>query len=225
MRHRRAPGLWIVAFACAAMPAVACSPKLVGRCATADCAAAGCEISEQHLPANCDADAGTCGGVVIDDVRACRDCMDTRRRLNIGNAENEAHLQCACRFCSLQITACVDSVRDDDGDAARDEHCRAIIECSLAAGCSGTECYCGAAVDQITCLAAANDGGTNGPCERTILAAGNCLDDPRPGDCVLNQRFDLRTAIGRAVAVGTCTTGDPVVGREGRCPFETPADR
>jgi hypothetical protein len=216
-----------VALGCTLLASAACDPKLVGSCTEPHCVLeADCEASEQHLPDGCDLDAGSCDGKVIEDAPACDECEQTRSRLRIRSAGRELHLQCACRSCAVQVMACVASARPDSGepdggDAERDDLCRDMVECSLAFGCSGTECYCGEGVDQVTCLSNANsDGGTMGPCARTVTAAGGCLGDPSPGDCVLRQRNDPSTAIGRAVAVGSCTTGDPIVGDEGVCPFE-----
>lgn len=209
-----------VALACMLLIAGACSHKVVGRCLDVDCAGSGCEYAAQRLPDECDEDTRMCGGSVIEDQPACDECTATKNQLNIGGPDVELHMQCACRACAVQLTACVDSAREAGGDADRDRACRDIIECSLAAGCSGTECFCGEGVDQVTCLASAStDAGTQGECARTIMRAAGCEDDPNPADCVLKQRYDLTTAIGRAVAVGSCTTGDPVFGIEGNCPL------
>lgn len=204
----------------------ACAPKVVGRCTDPDCIAASCEAAAQQLPESCDAGARTCGGAIVDDEAECDECQEVRRRLRIGNAKTEVHMQCACRFCAVQLAACVISAAEEGGDPVRDGQCLSILQCGLATGCSGTECYCGKGVDQVTCIANANgDAGAQGLCAGTIAAAGGCTDAAVPGDCVLRQRYDLNTAIGRAVAVGSCSTGDPVVGIDGYCPFETTLDR
>lgn len=94
--------------------------------------------------------------------------------------------RCACAKCAQARLDCVAS-----GDATRDMHCAAIIQCANDNDCTDSACYCGDA----QCWSA-------GPCRDVIDAAAD--SDPS-GASVSAQREDPNTAIGRAVIVGECT--------------------
>lgn len=93
--------------------------------------------------------------------------------------------RCTCTQCAPTRLGCVDS-----GDATRDMHCAAIIQCANDNDCAGNACYCGDAYCR-----------TDGPCEDEIDDAAE--SDPSAGS-VVTQGRDPNTAVGRAVLVGQC---------------------
>jgi hypothetical protein len=199
----------------------ACDPKTVAwECPNADCAPLVCDDAKQRRPDACD--GGSCSAFdsrFDHDEQACEECGS--RNIASG-VPRGPQMQCACQHCAIQLMACRESAAFEHGggDSARDNDCNAMIDCALANACSGTECYCGKGVDEVTCLANANKGRPLGPCAKTIIAAAHCPKGMNPGDCVLSQRLDPDTAIGRAIAVSNCTTGDPILKIGGACPFD-----
>jgi hypothetical protein len=93
--------------------------------------------------------------------------------------------RCTCTQCAPVRLGCVDS-----GEATRDMHCAAIIQCANDNDCASTACYCADAYCR-----------TAGPCHDVINAA--VASDPS-GESVAEQDDDPETAVGRAVLVGDC---------------------
>jgi hypothetical protein len=80
-------------------------------------------------------------------------------------------------------------------DNTKNQQCQAIQECAQMNHCASTSCYCG--TDPI-CLNPA------GPCKDVInMAAGGT--NPLT---VQQMSTDTSTAIGRANAIGTCSTSN-----------------
>ena len=169
-----------------------------------------CSASEQQLPEDCEADAGVCHDVPIerDDV-ACDACYAMLDRHNVGSSLGP----CACTYCAVQITACFASAETDPngGDPERDQLCQAMVECGWAAGCRGSDCYCGEGVDRDTCLKNANEGRFLGACANVIQAAARCPPGEPAGSCVLGQQLMRGTAHDRATEVAKCVSGDPLL--------------
>lgn len=168
-----------------------------------------CNVAEQQLPESCDRDAGTCPNVVVerDDV-ACDGCYEMIDRLAVGSPV----ARCGCTYCAVQLTACFASAdTEEDGDPERDQLCQAMVECGWAAGCAGSDCYCGEGVDRDTCLKNANEGRFLGACAAVIQNAANCPEDEPAGNCVLGRQLMPGTAHDRATDVAKCVSGDPLL--------------
>jgi hypothetical protein len=85
-----------------------------------------------------------------------------------------------------QVTACYSS-----SDSTKNMQCKAIQDCAQMNHCAGQNCYCGN-----NCLL------PNGPCLNEINTASN-----NGGPLVVQmQSTDAATAVGRANAIGTCST-------------------
>jgi hypothetical protein len=113
-------------------------------------------------------------------------------------------------YCALQLTACFASAETEpDGDRERDMLCRAIVECGWAAGCRGSECYCGEGVNRDTCLKNANEGRAQGKCAELIQQAAGCKRNEPPGSCVFARQFTPDGVLERATDLAKCVSGDP----------------
>ena len=192
--------------------------RVGGDCPDSGCAEAiSCDMAEQHLPDDCDRDARSCHGVEIGpDTQACTDCIARNESLGI---KNRAIVTCACAHCAAQLTACFESSRyEADGDVDRDNWCRIMVECGWASKCVGSDCYCGAGVDRVTCLREGNAGRAAGPCASLIAQAAGCTDSETEADCALGAQLTADTAVYRATAVAQCVTGDPLLaGAQAAC--------
>jgi hypothetical protein len=170
-----------------------------------------CSGAEQQLPESCDDDAGSCYDIEVQsDEGACESCYDIIERKNVGSPVAE----CGCTYCAVQLTACFASAETEagGGDAERDRLCQAMVECGWAAGCAGSDCYCGEGVDRDTCLKDANEGlPLKGACAEVIQAAAKCPPDMKPGACVLGRQLTLGSAHDRATQVAKCVSGDPLL--------------
>lgn len=170
-----------------------------------------CSAAEQQLPENCtDRDAGLCFGerVESDDEVACEACYEMISRHNVGAAV----ARCGCTYCAVQLTACFASAETEaNGDSMRDRLCQAMVECGWAAGCAGSDCYCGEGIDRDTCLKNANEGRFLGACADVIQAAASCPEDEPAGSCVLGRQLMFGSAHDRATEVSKCVSGDPLV--------------
>jgi hypothetical protein len=168
-----------------------------------------CSEAVQQLPESCDRDAGTCSDFVVerDDV-ACDACYDMIDRLNVGSPV----ASCGCTYCAVQLTACFNSAEtEENGDPERDQLCQAMVECGWAAGCAGSDCYCGEGVDRDTCLKNANEERFLGACAAVIQSAATCAEGELPGNCVLGHQLRANTAHARATEVAKCVSGDPLL--------------
>jgi hypothetical protein len=190
----------------------ACVRKAVvgSSCESGDCPSAlECDEAEQQLPESCDRDAGTCPNVEVerDDV-ACDGCFEMIDRLKVGSPV----ARCGCAYCAVQLTACFASEEtEEDGDPERDQLCQAMVECGWAAGCKGSDCYCGEGVDRDTCLKNANEGRFLGACAMVIQNAAKCPEDEPAGNCVLGRQLMPGSAHDRATEVSKCVSGDPLL--------------
>lgn len=127
----------------------------------------------------CDGDGycdGECRVALSPEQSMCLSLLD--------ESSNECD-RCTCIQCAQARLDCVAS-----GDAARDMHCAAIIQCANDNDCSGSACYCG----DSRCWEA-------GPCRSVIDAAA--IAEPAGGS-VGAQTANPETAIGRARLVGNC---------------------
>jgi hypothetical protein len=94
----------------------------------------------------------------------------------------------------------------------RDQLCKAMVECGWAAGCGGSDCYCGEGVNRDVCLKDANEGRPlKGPCAEVIQAAAKCPADKPRGACVLGEQLTPGSAHDRATEVAKCVSGDPLL--------------
>lgn len=190
----------------------ACVRKAVvgSTCAGGDCPPVpACDEAEQQLPESCDRDAGTCPNVVVErDDDACDACYAMIDRLDVGSPV----ARCGCTYCAVQLTACFASAETEpDGDPERDQLCQAMVECGWAAGCAGSDCYCGEGVDRDTCLKNANEGRFLGACAAVIQSAAQCPEDEPAGNCVLGRQLMPGSAHDRATEVAKCVSGDPLL--------------
>jgi hypothetical protein len=96
---------------------------------------------------------------------------------------------CQCSACADPLVTCRAS-----GDAAADASCGAVLDCGLANGCSGIDCYCGSA----SLLACASS--PPGPCVPEIQAAAGTADP----FVIVGMIGSTDNAVGRALAVGDC---------------------
>lgn len=168
-----------------------------------------CNAAEQQLPESCDRDAGTCEHVEVQpDEEACDACYDMIDRLDVGSPI----AKCGCTYCAVQLTACFNSAEtEENGDPERDQLCQAMVECGWAAGCAGSDCYCGEGVDRDTCLKNANEGHFVGACAAVIQSAASCAKGEMAGNCVLAHQLRANTAHARATEVAKCVSGDPLL--------------
>jgi hypothetical protein len=135
------------------------------------------------------------------DTASCTTCLDQAE--SFGQDRTDSLVVCSCASCADQLDACYNMA--DATDAA---NCRAVVECGQAAGCKGTECYCGVGVAIADCV---STGGT-GDCKEEIAVAAGCENEATPTDeaaCVAAARAEAGSAVALASAVGECTTGDP----------------
>jgi hypothetical protein len=107
-------------------------------------------------------------------------CLD---RIGMTNACD----MCSCLQCSKQQAECRAS-----GNASRDMHCDAVVQCANDQDCVRDSCYC---LDPL-CISII----VPGPCRTQIDAA---VAAHGSGD-VITQRDDPDTAIGRAIVVTDC---------------------
>ena len=143
----------------------------------------------------------------VDDEATCEDCYGMLDRLDVDSPLGP----CACSYCALQLTACFASAATEiNGDEARDQHCRAIVECGWSVGCTGSDCYCGVGVDRDTGLKNANEGRALGPCAYEIEAGSDCQQDDLRGVCVLSDQIRRGTVLHRAAVAASCIDGDPL---------------
>ena len=169
-----------------------------------------CSGAKEQFPESCSQQTRQCHGTTVkNDKAVCDSCYDMLDRLNIGSPI----APCACTYCALQLSACFESAKrePDAGDSFRDQRCQAIVECGWAAGCAGSDCYCGTGVDRDTCLKNANAGHAGGPCAGVIEAAAMCDRDAQPGECVFRNQLMADSVTDRATDVAKCVTGDPVL--------------
>jgi len=167
-----------------------------------------CSASEQQLPESCDRDAGVCGDAAIESEVACDACFEMIDQHNVGSPV----ARCGCTYCAVQLTACFASAETEpDGDLERDQLCQAMVECGWAAGCAGSNCYCGEGVDRDTCLKNANEDLFLGACAAVIQAAAECPEGEPAGNCVLAQQLMPGSAHDRATEVAKCVSGDPLL--------------
>jgi hypothetical protein len=105
---------------------------------------------------------------------------------------NDNCSKCICSKCATQVASCYAS-----SDATKNDQCKAIQECAEKNHCASTSCYCGTA--GALCLT------PNGPCLMEINAAGGGMPSP-----LQVQQFSMDTThpIGRANAIGTCSTSN-----------------
>jgi hypothetical protein len=109
--------------------------------------------------------------------------------------------ECGCTSCATQMTAC----RTLEGAAAagaatgtaKSALCSAVVKCGQRTGCRGTDCFCGATVDLVSCLT----GSAAGPCKAEIEAAAESVDP----QTVSARQSDPTFAVGRANNVSSCT--------------------
>lgn len=148
--------------------------------------------------ANSDGDCSpVCGNGVVEDEEECDGdgYCDDQCRATV-SPEQSACLatlpessnacdHCSCIQCAEQRLDCVAS-----GNAERDMHCAAIIQCANDNDCIGSACYC---ADRY-CREA-------GPCRAVIDAAAAA--NPSPAS-VGAQSADPETAVGRSRLVGNC---------------------
>jgi hypothetical protein len=198
-------------FLCA-LASPGCAPTTVvgSTCAEDSCPELpSCSESVQQFPERCDKDAGICHDVTVaTDEVVCESCYDMVERLKVGSPL----APCACTYCGLQLTACFASAQTEpNGDPRRDQLCQAIVECGWAAGCAGSDCYCGTDVDRDTCLKDANDGRSRGPCAGVIQAAAMCEPSELPGTCVFSRQLTPNSLLDRATDVAKCVSGDPLL--------------
>jgi hypothetical protein len=185
--------------------------KIGSDCTTENCVEPpSCSQAQQQLPETCEPETRVCNGATIPaDELACDACKASNTKLNIPNTPFVA---CACAHCAAQLAACFQSADlEDGGDPDRDTLCQAIVQCGWAKGCIGSECYCGAGVDRVTCLQDAQAGHPRGPCAGTIAVGSGCDKTDNVADCVLKQQFTPGSLLARTTAVAQCLTGDPLV--------------
>lgn len=170
-----------------------------------------CTEAKQQLPEGCDRDASTCKGLDVEpDEVACGACYGMIDRLDVGSPI----AKCGCTYCAVQLTACFDSASTEDGGLVareRDQLCQAMVECGWAAGCAGSDCYCGEGVDRDTCLKNADEGRLLGACAAVIQSAANCPPGEKAGACVLGRQLMPGSAHDRATEVAKCVSGDPLL--------------
>jgi hypothetical protein len=134
------------------------------------------------------------------DPTMCSTCLD--RAEELGQTVN-ALVTCTCSNCATQLQTCVEGA-----DQAENDKCYAVVQCGQTNGCRGTECYCGVGVTVADCLA----NGPTGPCANEIAVAAGCdgeTDLVQQAVCVNEARADANSTLGKASAVGSCSTGDP----------------
>lgn len=189
----------------------------ISACGSSDTGSGGsaisCTAAAQKLPAApiCDANRVCRGQQVPSDQDACTQCGQSAQQLGM---TMDALTSCACNHCAVQLGACFQSAtREANGDAKRDELCRAVVQCALTSGCAGTDCYCGKGVTLANCLSAP----AAGPCAQQIATAAGCAT-VTDAVCVATAQANADSAVGRAFAVGQCTTGDPASSVVGNCP-------
>jgi hypothetical protein len=155
-----------------------CCPQGADASRDGDCAPV-CGNGVREGDEQCDGDADCDGGcrlTLSPEQSACRELL--------AGAGDECD-RCSCVQCAQLRLDCIDS-----GDAARDRHCAAIIQCANDNDCIGSACYCGDAYCRVP-----------GPCRAVINAAAAA--DPAGGS-VSSQSSNPDTAIGRAKLVGHC---------------------
>jgi hypothetical protein len=158
-----------------------CCPQGANANLDGDCSAA-CGNGVREPGEECDGSLGcdgTCKLTLTSQQIACLELVE--------ETGNECD-RCSCMQCAPQQLACRQS-----GDALRDMHCTAIIECANDNDCVGTWCYC----DPLDFLC--ND--LPGPCVAEIDAAAAANPG---GGTIPAQRADPETAIGRAALHGEC---------------------
>jgi hypothetical protein len=106
--------------------------------------------------------------------------------------------ECGCMKCLAEIMNC------------QDEGCQSVVACGQAAGCSGSDCYCGIDADPVICAIL----GAEGPCMNEIAVASGLVAD---GTCTANNLCasplsmlgmnDPDNAVQRARALSICTQG------------------
>jgi hypothetical protein len=106
--------------------------------------------------------------------------------------------ECGCMKCLAEIMNC------------QDEACSSVVSCGQAAGCSGSDCYCGIGRDAIQCAII----GAEGPCMNEIATASGLVAD---GTCAANNECasplsmlamtDPDNAVQRARALSICSQG------------------
>ena len=92
----------------------------------------------------------------------------------------------------------------------QDEACNSVVACGQAAGCSGSECYCGVGVDPVVCAIT----GASGPCMNEIATAsgligtGSCSEAQYcASDLSMLGTTDPDNPVQRARALSVCTQG------------------
>jgi hypothetical protein len=171
-----------------------------------------CSAAAQKLPAApiCDANRVCRGQPVPSDQEACNQCGQAAQQLGM---KIDSLTNCACNHCAVQLGACFQSAtRETNGDPNRDTQCRTVVECALSTGCAGTDCYCGKGVVLADCLQKP----AQGPCAQQIATAAGCAS-VTDAVCVATAQANADSAVGRAFAVGQCTTGESS-GAVGNCP-------
>ena len=144
--------------------------------------------------ANIDRDCSArCGNDVVEEGEECdgapgcdATCKDVARaeRMRCMAAATTPCEQCACTMCARTELACLMGP-----DAQANQLCKAVLTCSQASGCLGTNCYCGS----LGC------GLSFGPCREPIEAAVG-------GDisALTRDANDPNTTIGRAYTADMC---------------------
>jgi hypothetical protein len=100
----------------------------------------------------------------------------------------DACSRCICAKCATQVAACYAS-----NDAAKNTQCGKVQACAEAKHCASSDCYCG---NSLLCAS------PNGACVdvvKTAVGSSSLVD-------VLNASNDTSTALGRANAIGACST-------------------
>jgi hypothetical protein len=107
-----------------------------------------------------------------------------------GYTTDDACSKCICMKCASQVMTCY-----QDTNTTKVSQCKAIQECAQMNHCASTPCYCGS---DALCL------NPNGPCVTVINQAAN-----NGGPLAVQQQSgDTTTAIGRANAIGMCSTSN-----------------
>lgn len=138
--------------------------------------------------------AGVGGGDNTGTMSEAQTCIDDAAAMGM----TDACTVCGCTNCTAEINDCADDA------------CRAIVDCGRAAGCSGSDCYCGIGADPIVCALT----GATGPCMQEIVDASGLLGTEGctsvelcASPLTMLGDTDPTNAVERASALSVCSQG------------------